>query len=60
MDAIERNAVKLQWFLGWVLLRRKKIVHVLESMIRACKTLFQEKRGSQQGRKENKGREREK
>jgi hypothetical protein len=23
MDAIEWNAVKLQWFLGWVLLRRK-------------------------------------
>jgi hypothetical protein len=59
MDATEWNAGKLQWFLGWVLLRRKNS---------ACLGIYDEnlqyfiprKTRGQRGRKENKGREREK
>jgi hypothetical protein len=59
MDAIEWNAVKVQWFSGWVLLRRKNST-CFGIYDESLQDFIPRKTRGQQGRKENKGREREK
>jgi hypothetical protein len=59
MDPIEWNAVQLQWFLGWVLLRRKNST-CFGIYDESLQDFVARKTRGQQRRKENKRREREK